>query len=75
MLFSILAKLTFICCRVRLSKRRKLGSQRMPKSWLEVKHRELNSKEQQAQVGLTLISCSIPQLNNGGGDSYVQLCH
>ena len=67
MLFSILAKLTFICCRVRLSKRRKLGSQRMPKSWLEVKHRELNSKEQQAQVGLTLISCSIPQLNNGGG--------
>lgn len=35
--------------RVRLSKRRKLGSQRMPKSWLEVKHRDLNKKEEQAQ--------------------------
>ena len=65
--FFILAKLTFICCRVRLSKRRKLGSQRMPKSWLEVKHRELNSKEQQAQVGLTLISCSRILGGGGGG--------
>ncbi|KAK7104711.1 RNA polymerase II-associated factor 1 homolog [Littorina saxatilis] len=42
--------------RVRLSKRRKLGSQRMPKSWLEVKHRELNSKEEQAQeVRMTML--------------------
>ncbi|XP_076464855.1 RNA polymerase II-associated factor 1 homolog [Babylonia areolata] len=42
--------------RVRLSKRRKLGSQRMPKSWLEVKHRELNEKELQAQeVRMTML--------------------
>lgn len=42
--------------RVRLNKRRKLGSQRMPKSWLEVKHRELNDKEMQAQsVRMTML--------------------
>ncbi|PVD25632.1 hypothetical protein C0Q70_13291 [Pomacea canaliculata] len=35
--------------RVRLSKRRKLGHQRMAKSWLVVKHRPLNEKEESAQ--------------------------
>ena len=36
--------------RVRLSKRRKIGGVEVPKSRLVVKHRDLNTKEIQAQV-------------------------